>query len=117
MQDVFVPDLKHEGRMYDRLRSIQGTTIPVYLGNINSTTAWHDLEVHIVHMLLMSWGGESIMDAVQVRHMEMDVKRFEDQTSQLGFQHEELTRDNIWSVSRLPMAQQPSLCQSARDGG
>lgn len=44
-RDVFVPDLMHEGRMYDRLKSIQGKLIPVYLGNIDLDRPWLDLGV------------------------------------------------------------------------
>ena len=33
--EVFVPDLKYEGRMNDLLRSVQSKKIPVYLGNID----------------------------------------------------------------------------------
>ena len=51
---VFIPDLMHEGRMYDRLQSIQGKLILVYLGNIDLDQPWRDLGVRIIHMLLMS---------------------------------------------------------------
>jgi len=59
-RDVFVPDLIHEGRIYDRLKSIQGKLIPVYLGNIDLDRPWLDLGVRIIHILLMSWGGERV---------------------------------------------------------
>jgi hypothetical protein len=32
---VFVPDLQHEGRIYQRLEAMQGEVVPVHLGNIN----------------------------------------------------------------------------------
>ena len=50
-RDVFVSDLMHEGRMYERLKSIQGTLIPVYLGNIDLDRPWLDFRVRIIHML------------------------------------------------------------------
>ncbi len=56
-RDVFVPDLEHEGRMYGRLKTMQGKMIPVYLRNIDLNRPWLDLGVRIIHMLLMSWGG------------------------------------------------------------
>lgn len=33
--DCFIPDLLHEGRVYQRLRKFQGHLIPIYLGNID----------------------------------------------------------------------------------
>jgi hypothetical protein len=41
---AFVPDLLHEGSIYQHLTALQGTAVPVYLGRI-------------LHLLLMSWGG------------------------------------------------------------
>ncbi len=56
---AFVPDLRHEGDVYRRLAKLQGTVVPVYLGNINLTESYNlDFGVEILHMLLMSWGGE-----------------------------------------------------------
>ena len=55
---AFVPDLLHEGKIYRRLAKLQGTAVPVYLGNID-LKEWYYLDpgVRILHMLLMSWGG------------------------------------------------------------
>jgi len=44
--------MMHKGRMYDRLKSIQGKLIPIYLGNIDLDRPWLDLGVRIIHMLL-----------------------------------------------------------------
>ena len=45
--------------MYRRLAKLQGTAVPVYLGNIDLTEWYYlDVGVRILHMLLMSWGGE-----------------------------------------------------------
>jgi hypothetical protein len=55
---VFVPDLRYEGRLYRRLKGLQGEVVPVYLGNIEPIDSWWDRGVEIVHMLLMSWGGQ-----------------------------------------------------------
>jgi hypothetical protein len=51
--------LLHEGEIYRRIEKIQGAAIPVYLGNID-LLEWYnlDLGVRILHMLLLSWGGE-----------------------------------------------------------
>ena len=56
---AFVPDLLHEGNIYRRLARLQGRVIPVCLGNIELTEWYYlDVDVRILHMLLMSWGGE-----------------------------------------------------------
>ena len=34
-RQAFIPHLKHEARVYHRLRSLQGSMIPVYLGSID----------------------------------------------------------------------------------
>lgn len=54
-----MPDLLHEGNIYRRLTKLQGTAVPVYLGNIDLDQWYYlDLGVRILHMLLMSWGGD-----------------------------------------------------------
>jgi hypothetical protein len=60
----FIPDLRHEGKTYQQLDQLQGTAVPVYLGNIDLVEMYyHDLGVPIIHLLLMSWGGEAIEEA------------------------------------------------------
>lgn len=54
-----MPDLLHEGKIYRRLTKLQGTAVPVYLGNIDLYQWYYlDLGVRILHMLLMSLGGD-----------------------------------------------------------
>jgi len=56
---AFKAKLKHEGLVYEHLHKVQGELIPVYLGYISLLRPYFlDLEVRIVHMLLMSWAGE-----------------------------------------------------------
>ncbi len=56
--NVFVPDLVHEGKVYQQLAKLQGKAVPVYLGNIDLDKWYYlDVGVRILHMLLMSWGG------------------------------------------------------------
>ena len=70
--EAFVPDLLHEGKIYQRpaMAKLQGTAVPVYLGNINLKDRYClDIRVLILHLLLMSWGGsladedETVKDA------------------------------------------------------
>ena len=57
---AFEAKLKHEGSVYRHCEA-QGefAPVPVYLGNISLARPYFlDVGVKIVHMLLMSWGGE-----------------------------------------------------------
>lgn len=60
---VFVRDLKHEGRIYQKRERVQGVSVPVYLEYIDLIHRYfYDVGVRIVHMLLMSWAGEVAED-------------------------------------------------------
>lgn len=97
-RDVLIPDLMHEGRMYDRLKRIQGKLIPVYLGNIDPDRPWLDFRVRIIHMLLMSWEGERINKVKGERTFDMEIKQFERQTARMGVQHEDIRPPNmLWN--------------------
>jgi hypothetical protein len=55
--EAFMPDLRHEGQIYQRLDAIQGECIPVYLGNIDLLKVYYlDIGVRIQHMLKLSTG-------------------------------------------------------------
>ncbi|KAI0402457.1 hypothetical protein F4802DRAFT_575848 [Xylaria palmicola] len=62
----FIPDLEHEARVYERLKSVQGVHVPVFLGAINlqslDRTYYYDFGVDIVHLCFLSWGGLSLKD-------------------------------------------------------
>ncbi|KAL8659045.1 MAG: hypothetical protein Q9202_007308 [Teloschistes flavicans] len=50
--------LRHEGKIYEHLKTLQGKAIPVHLGNINLIDRYY-LDWHpIKHFLLLAWGGE-----------------------------------------------------------
>ncbi|KAL8922521.1 MAG: hypothetical protein Q9172_003528 [Xanthocarpia lactea] len=95
--DVFVSDLKHEGVVYNRLRSLQGESIPVYLGNIDLIKRkWYEYGMRILHMLLMSYGGTPIYSTDE--SMRLQVHQFEAKLDRLGVQHRDLTRPNmLWN--------------------
>ena len=98
---VFVPDLQHEGRIYQRLEAIQGEVVPVHLGNINLVRKYDlDLGVRIVHMLLMSWAGEVISDAEMANSKE-EVVQLVDALRAQGVDHKDVRVPNIvWNLER-----------------
>ena len=57
----FVHRLRWEATIYQRLRPIRGTYVPVYLGNIDLKVPYHcDGIAELVHMMLLSFGGKRI---------------------------------------------------------
>jgi serine/threonine protein kinase len=60
----FIPELEHEAKVYERLRPLQGVHVPVFLGAVDlrevGRTYYYDIGVHIIYMILLSWGGRSL---------------------------------------------------------
>lgn len=54
-----ISHLRHEGNIYEHLKSLQGTAIPVHLGNINLVHRYFLDWIPIKHFLLLSWGGDN----------------------------------------------------------
>ncbi|KAK1654920.1 hypothetical protein BDP81DRAFT_416810, partial [Colletotrichum phormii] len=61
---AFINDLEHEAAVYERLRPLQGTYLPVFLGAIDlrplNRTYYYDHRVYVVHMTFLSWGGHDL---------------------------------------------------------
>ncbi|KAL7938208.1 hypothetical protein V8C35DRAFT_291220 [Trichoderma chlorosporum] len=59
---AFISDLSHEAAVYDRLKSMQGRDVPVFLGTIDLRSMdriyYYFHRVYVVHLTLLSWGGE-----------------------------------------------------------
>ncbi|KAL9011754.1 MAG: hypothetical protein Q9173_003429 [Seirophora scorigena] len=101
--DRFIPCLQHEGRIYDRLRKLQGRLIPVCLGNINLDIPWYGPGVNLVHMLLMSYGGEHVAYETN-RDRIQQAEDFETTIAAFGVQHQDMrSRNMLWSqeIGRL----------------
>ncbi|PGH33222.1 hypothetical protein GX50_03984 [[Emmonsia] crescens] len=98
---AFIPYLQHEGRMYQRLERLQGQVVPVYLGNIGLVKPyWMDLGVEIVHMLLMSWGGETSQSSGAL-DLKGEVHRSVEEVRQEGVEHNDVREPNIlWNDER-----------------
>ena len=53
--------LQHESLVYHQLESLQGDVVPVHLGLVADMAPYRfPFHVWIVHMMLMSWGGEPL---------------------------------------------------------
>ncbi|KAF2644398.1 hypothetical protein P280DRAFT_467026 [Massarina eburnea CBS 473.64] len=57
----FVHRLKREATIYKHLRSIQGSYVPVFLGNVDlETPYYYEGIAKLVHMMFLSFGGKRI---------------------------------------------------------
>jgi hypothetical protein len=91
---AFQAKLKHEGLVYRHLNEIQGELIPVYLGNISLTSAYFlDFKVRIVHMLLMSWGGEQVESGST--GWEVDAETIRKKLLHYGVEHHDVRPPNV----------------------
>ncbi|KAI1475419.1 hypothetical protein F4774DRAFT_429041 [Daldinia eschscholtzii] len=70
---AFISDLEHEAAVYDRLRLLQGCDVPVFLGAIDLRTMnkvyYYFHRVYVVYMMFLSWGGDSLDDALKTGRM------------------------------------------------
>ena len=58
---ALVSDISYEVKTYQHLQTLQGTAIPICFAYVILRHGYHlDLGVKISHMLLLSWGGETI---------------------------------------------------------
>ncbi len=96
---AFVPDLRHEGDVYRRLATLQGAVVPVCLGNIDLTEWYYlDVGVRILHMLLMSWGGnladedESMKDSSE---LQKEIKRTVTEVRRAGVDQMDVRPPNL----------------------
>ena len=91
----YVPDLRKEKTVYDRLHEIQGTVIPVCLGAIDSPRRYfYDVDVPIFHWLLMSFAGRSLQLAEFEAHRP-SVKAMWQKLKQYGIVHPDISPNNI----------------------
>lgn len=98
---AFVEDLRYEGRVYQRLKSLQGSVIPVHLGNIDLAKVYYlDIGVRIQHMTMMAWVGEQAAADGEVTHCQIDeqVRSTVEEIRWFGVTHGDLHGPNIlWS--------------------
>lgn len=102
---AFVVDLRHEGHMYNRLESLQGSAVPVCLGNMDlNRTYFLGVGVKIVHMMFMAWGGDNLYKhtpSVPSARLGKEKQRSMDEIRQLGVIHkDERLANMLWNESQ-----------------
>ncbi|CZR37681.1 uncharacterized protein FPRO_07128 [Fusarium proliferatum ET1] len=67
--EAFITDLVHEAAVYGRLSRLQGRDVPIFLGAIDlrpmNKVYYYFHRVYVVHMTFLSWGGDSLVDALK----------------------------------------------------
>ena len=91
--EAFVTGLRHEGKVYEQLEEVQGSAVPVCLGNMDlDRTYYLDVGVRIVHMLYMAWGGNSLYDetpSISALLLEHEKRRSIDEVSRFFVSHKD----------------------------
>ncbi|KAI9888709.1 MAG: hypothetical protein M1814_006520 [Vezdaea aestivalis] len=91
-----VHHLRHELRVYQRLRALQGEFVPVCLGNVDLIHPYYYApDTEIVHMLFLAWAGTPLKtDGVDRR----DVRRTLERIQSAGVRHNDVRSPNLlWS--------------------
>ncbi|KAK8038361.1 metalloprotease-like protein [Apiospora phragmitis] len=95
--------LRHECRVYERLDTLQGYVVPVHLGLVQLEKGYIlPGGERAVHMMLMSWGGESVAHAgMGTADMEAQRHRSSQAVWALGVDHNDERNDNLlWNAER-----------------
>ena len=96
---AFIPDLEHEGTVYNRLQSIQGVHVPVFLGAINlqsmNKTYYYTHRVYVVHMTFLSWAGCCIETAGELGDKETMAIQSLQMIHQQGVIHRDIRMANM----------------------
>jgi len=98
--------LSHEEQVYNRLWALQGTVVPVYIGQFNLIRDYIlGGGAHITRMMLMSYGGEPIsLQGYGNTNMDKEWQRSEEELLECGVGHDDLRPTNmLWNaeVSRV----------------
>ena len=100
---AFVTDLKHEQAVYECLRTLQGTYVPVCLGGVDLLIPYYHRGVELIHMMFMAWGGAALGECSQILgHIEKDVSQMAAEGMEamhaLGVLHRDVaTRNMLWN--------------------
>ncbi|OOF98182.1 hypothetical protein ASPCADRAFT_164521 [Aspergillus carbonarius ITEM 5010] len=88
-----------EGSIYEKLESVQGLAVPVYLGDINLRNVYYlDSGREIIHMSLMAWGGETLEQADYIS-LGREIEYTQNEVQNLGVLHLDLHMPNmLWNA-------------------
>ncbi len=106
-----VEQLTHEVEVYNHLKPLQGTSVPVCLGLMELIEVFvHGIGRHLSHMMLVSYGGTSLqplqnkmgpkMILVVGEGLTEKVERATRALRKMGVFHKDLEPRNRWDYSR-----------------
>ncbi|MDI1492111.1 MAG: hypothetical protein OHK93_003323 [Ramalina farinacea] len=97
----WIPNLKYEELVYQRLEPLQGSFIPVCLGGLDGWGCFWDIDVGLEWMCLLSWAGLNVFEAkrakaapplTQLIHLRAQIL---DQIRALGVEHGDINWQNF----------------------
>lgn len=99
----FVAHMRHEAAIYERLRPIQGTHVPVHLGNVDLVHPYfYEGIAEIIHMMFLSFGGSLISRHINANNrsdLTQQVERSIQAIHQLGVLHRDaMPRNMLWNA-------------------
>ncbi|KKZ61359.1 hypothetical protein EMCG_04004 [[Emmonsia] crescens] len=101
VQGVDEPHLAHEARIYAHLSHLQGTKVPIFLGNITLELPYPLVSLaRVTQMMLMSWAGTSIGVKSWLEGVDIEMEKEETlhALASSGVSHNDVGRRNlIWN--------------------
>jgi len=92
--------LQHERSVYARLRSLQGFVVPAFLGIVSPSIGYRLPTAEVVHMMLMSWGGE-VATRMGLPNLTEEVARSLNAVRREGVVHNDERAPNmLWNEER-----------------
>lgn len=88
-------EVSREAQIYQILQKAQGSAVPVFLGTIDLALIYFHDAGDISHMLVMGWGGESIVNMELTSSLRREIHRSKKEIRELRVIHEDLRRANI----------------------
>ncbi|PHH49213.1 hypothetical protein CFIMG_007873RA00001c [Ceratocystis fimbriata CBS 114723] len=90
MMNLALPFIRHELKVYDQLRPVQGDVVPVCLGHVSMQQTLNYEFRPIRQVLLLSYAGEPVMD------LDYDlVRNLESKLLALGVVHDDIREANV----------------------
>ena len=98
VEEAYIEQLEHENKIYDALRSIQGTDIPVCLGLIDLILPYYYNGSILKHFLLLIWAGRPLSTCIDQINKTLAIKAIQNaftKIHQLRVLHEDAEPRNI----------------------
>lgn len=86
----------YEGNIYQILQHLQGSAVPVYLGDIYLRDKAYFLDPFrvIIHMSLMAWAGEDL-EGERYLNLSAEIQRTRTEVQEAGIEHLDVCRENL----------------------